>query len=215
MTNCAYAAIQCVYKLTHIPSGRSYIGGTKNLRNRMSHHINELRRGIHWNADLQNAFDADGEKSFSCEVLEPVSEHTNLRKREAHWLHVIPQLFNVNKSTDGRIITQHTLPWKDESRAKIAEANRHRIIKPETRLKLRTRLGLPLPEETKAKISTSRKASNALKTWEECSHGHRMTPENTYTFSNGRRLCQACRLERSRRVRAKKKSAVWGNKDNS
>ena len=54
-----------VYKITHKPSGRIYIGSAKNILSRISSHKRSLRMGSHYNIYLQRVFNKDGEQSFN------------------------------------------------------------------------------------------------------------------------------------------------------
>lgn len=58
-----------MYSITHLPTGRRYIGSTSNLSKRWSRHRQELRDGIHRNKHLQATWSRDGEQAFLFEVL--------------------------------------------------------------------------------------------------------------------------------------------------
>lgn len=58
-----------VYQITCSGNSRCYIGSSKNIQSRWSHHLYLLRGGYHYNKKLQNSFSKYGEESFIIEVL--------------------------------------------------------------------------------------------------------------------------------------------------
>ena len=58
-----------IYKITNLINGNSYYGSTENFSSRWSKHRTELRKGIHNNGHLQNAWNLYGESSFAFEVI--------------------------------------------------------------------------------------------------------------------------------------------------
>jgi DNA-binding Xre family transcriptional regulator len=73
---------QGIYAITHIPSGRKYIGQSRRMAGRWDDHRKALAKGRHWSPDMQEVFDADGMESFSFTVLEVVADASLLRERE-------------------------------------------------------------------------------------------------------------------------------------
>lgn len=57
-----------IYKITG-PNGRCYIGQSADIANRWRYHKYHLRKGIHGNGKLQNAWTKYGEASFRFEVI--------------------------------------------------------------------------------------------------------------------------------------------------
>lgn len=76
----------CVYRIVCFATGKCYIGQTNNLNSRKSKHFAELRRGIHHNTRLQNAYNKYGKRSFYLEVLEEGVESEIVNKREVWWI---------------------------------------------------------------------------------------------------------------------------------
>lgn len=75
-----------VYAIVHRPSGRTYIGSTRDLPIRWASHRLTLRKRMHQNPPLQAAWDADGAAAFSFVVLEEVASDGMLIAREQAWL---------------------------------------------------------------------------------------------------------------------------------
>lgn len=77
----------CIYKLTYIPTGKIYIGQSRNPEGRLFSHRFDLERGCHHNKILQADFDKYG-GDLMLEVLENLS--TNNRKtasdKEFEWM---------------------------------------------------------------------------------------------------------------------------------
>jgi group I intron endonuclease len=57
-----------VYKLVNKVTGQCYVGQSQKLKKRIAEHFRHLRRGIHPNPRLQNAFNKYGESAFYGEV---------------------------------------------------------------------------------------------------------------------------------------------------
>lgn len=71
-----------VYAIVHRPSGRVYIGATRDMGRRWTRHRNRLRACAHANPSLQAAWDEDGERAFECVHLEVVNDLAQLQERE-------------------------------------------------------------------------------------------------------------------------------------
>jgi group I intron endonuclease len=64
--------IRGIYAITHIESGRTYIGSSKNINRRFSSHKRDLKNKLHHNPHLQASWDKYGELSFRFEILEEI-----------------------------------------------------------------------------------------------------------------------------------------------
>jgi group I intron endonuclease len=111
-----------IYCITCTGNGKRYIGGTiMHVTQRWTHHLNDLKRGVHCNAKLQNAFNKYGEVMFIFTVLETCDAATVL-EREKFWidkLRVVAEGFNV--LADPRApMTGHATPV--EVRRKISRS---------------------------------------------------------------------------------------------
>lgn len=73
-----------IYAIMHIDSSKVYIGQSGTIRTRALRHMNELRKGIHINAKLQNAYNKYGAESFKIITLE-VTDDENLFDKEQFW----------------------------------------------------------------------------------------------------------------------------------
>ena len=77
-----------IYSITHIPTGKVYIGSAVNIGKRWLNHLNDLRKGIHHSKHLQHAWNRYGEGSFLFSMLELVPDIDSLVKVEQDWLDV-------------------------------------------------------------------------------------------------------------------------------
>lgn len=74
-----------IYKITHLVSGRCYVGSTVDLSQRWKTHRGELNSKTHANLPLLNAWNKYGSNAFAFEVLERCS-HQLLLAKEQHWM---------------------------------------------------------------------------------------------------------------------------------
>jgi DNA-directed RNA polymerase specialized sigma24 family protein len=58
-----------IYKISFLTTDRVYIGSSINIRKRKNSHLSELRRGIHQNSMLQNAYNKYGENNMIFTVI--------------------------------------------------------------------------------------------------------------------------------------------------
>ncbi|HLG28295.1 MAG TPA: GIY-YIG nuclease family protein [Paenisporosarcina sp.] len=112
-----------IYIITNTANNKVYVGQSRSLSKRLPDHKNKLRKNIHHNSHLQNAWMAYGEENFTFNVIE-YCELEELNNRERHWI-------LDYKSSDRRIgynITSpsenmETMMTSDETKLKISEAH--------------------------------------------------------------------------------------------
>lgn len=159
-----------IYKILNIETGDFYIGSSKDIHRRKRHHKNGLRRNIHHNTHLQNAWNKYTEQSFLFETMELV-DITQLEEREQYYINTLNPKYNlsrevgivnrgpkseehkkkISESEKGKIVSE-------ETRKKISEAAKRQFANPQQRQRLaRLRLGSKATEETKKKMSESGK----------------------------------------------------------
>lgn len=161
-----------IYKIEHISTGKMYIGSAVNIRNRWNQHKSELRKNVHNNAKLQNAWNKYGEESFEFKVLE-YCEKEELLKQEQQALdtnNCVKEGFNICLTAGSQL----GLKRSDEIKKAQSEARRGRKLTEEHRRKISEgQTGIkrgPLSQEHKDKISlihTGRKRPERSKEWRE------------------------------------------------
>lgn len=109
-----------IYSITHLPSGRTYIGKTNDWKRRFRDHRETLNRGVHLNRYLQRTWDRDGRTSFEFSLVEECPENC-LTEREQFWIKEYQEnTFNLTSGGEGILGYHHTQEAKD----KISVANK-------------------------------------------------------------------------------------------
>lgn len=85
-----------IYLITCKPTGKVYVGQSKNIKVRKSQHLSKLIAGQHYNSYFQNAFNKYGRDNFSFRVLENCKDEI-LTEREEFWIN----FYNSNKAEYG------------------------------------------------------------------------------------------------------------------
>lgn len=158
MANLSIPHASGIYKITCTPTGKIYIGSSTDIAQRWNEHRSQIRRKIHPNARLQNAWDKYGESNFILEVVELVPPML-LLERENHWLsHLRPYErgigFNIAQYAKYSTLGRKLSP---EHRMKLSIAGKGRVgsmkgktLSPETRAKISAALrGKEMPHRRK------------------------------------------------------------------
>lgn len=134
-----------VYGIVHVPSGRVYVGSSKNVTRRWSEHIGRLQRGDHGVPELARVVLEDGVASLAFVLLESCDVN-ELKEREQEWFGVFPDLMNVSLNAES--------PSLDPTVAsRIAASLRGRPLSEERRRRISAaRKGKPLTDKTKAHL---------------------------------------------------------------
>lgn len=64
-----------VYIIRNIKNQKVYIGSSKNLKERILDHLNNLKKNKHRNTHLQNSYNKYGENNFFISILDHYSEY--------------------------------------------------------------------------------------------------------------------------------------------
>ena len=170
-----------VYTITHISSGKQYVGSAVNMASRRRDHWKALRKGDHDNSKLQHAWNKYGESAFefvplctcrpedltTCEQvamdhLEPFYNILRVAGSSLGYKHTDEVKIVLSKLRKGKPGTVHT----DEAKQKIREANTGRIFSPEHLDNLsKSHQGTTASDETRRRMSESH-------------HGFRHTPDS-------------------------------------
>lgn len=75
-----------VYAVVNTLNQNRYIGSSTHLTRRKNQHFRELRKGIHANVHLQDAYRMDGGDVFEFEILEVLDSRERLMDREQFWM---------------------------------------------------------------------------------------------------------------------------------
>lgn len=74
-----------IYRITCLSNGKCYIGSSCDIRRRKLEHVNALKRGKHYNAYLQKAWDKYGESSFVFSIIEYCSVPDLIPKEQSYF----------------------------------------------------------------------------------------------------------------------------------
>lgn len=171
-----------VYKITHIGSGKSYIGISKNIHRRWIQHkswVNTKNR----RSAIYAAMQKYGIDAFSWQVIEQC-DVDSLEDRERHWIAVFDTFKNGYNLTAGG---EYNKEYSAETRKRMSEAQKGKKQSQET-IDKRTargenhyRFGKTVSEETREKIRkslTGRKQDPAVTAKISKSNaGKKMSPE--------------------------------------
>lgn len=89
-----------IYKITCLPTNKSYIGQSISIKRRWATHKRELAAGIHYNKYLQRAYDKYGKENFTYEILELCSKD-KLNEREQFYIKIFDSFENGYNSDLG------------------------------------------------------------------------------------------------------------------
>lgn len=102
-----------IYCIKCLVSGREYIGSSKDMYNRLFQHRNKLRKKVHQNMYLQNAYNKYKEENFEISILE-YCEEIILTEREQYYIDTRNPQYNITRLVERNILSQ-------ESRDKISK----------------------------------------------------------------------------------------------
>lgn len=157
-----------IYAITNTVSGKVYIGSSINIKLRVRGHMSALKRAVHSNPYLQNAYNADGRAAFVASVVE-LCDSSELLDREQRHLdstnsHSREIGYNICASAFGKRHSDETkerirlraINRSDESRERYASAQRGKKASEETKAKQSAaRKGRKHSPEARAKIAES------------------------------------------------------------
>jgi group I intron endonuclease len=167
-----------IYKIVNIINNKIYIGQSSKLNVRKVEHFYKLRKGIHRNPHLQNAFNKYGEENFIFEVI-LYCELDELDYYEQNLVDLWKPEYNIKKkcvnSMLGTKLSEQTKEkmskskmghlTSEETKRKISESNIGKIMSEEAKNKMSlSKMGTITSEETKKKLSD---ASMGVKKSEE------------------------------------------------
>lgn len=142
-----------IYKIMNKINNRYYVGSTKNFKSRKQRHFQGLRKGMHINKALQNAWNKYGEQNFEFIIIENVDED-NLLIVEQKYLDIAKLdsksynfSWNSTAPMTGKKLTE-------EQKKKIGISHKGKIVSKQTKEKIRnSRLGTTKSDAEKIKVS--------------------------------------------------------------
>jgi len=108
-----------VYKITHIASGKSYIGISKDVHRRWTQHKSWVNTGARRSA-IYSAMQKYGIDAFSWQIIEECSKD-DLEMREQHWIAVFDTFRNGYNLTAGG---EYNKEVSEESRKRMSDSHK-------------------------------------------------------------------------------------------
>lgn len=131
-----------IYKILNIVNNKFYIGSSGiNVKYRLNHHRNKLKKNIHVNKHLQSAWNKYGEKSFIFTIIEYCKPKKCIEREQFYFDTLKPQ---YNKCPKAGSVLGHK--FSKEAKKRLSESKK----------------GFKHSEETKKQMSISHKGIN---TW--------------------------------------------------
>lgn len=199
-----------VYRITHVESGRYYVGSSVNIKNRWLTHRAELRGGYHGNIRLQNHWNKYGESAFTWQVLEEFKTLQDARQREQLIIDAERPFLNMCQVVGAGSGAQVGHVVSAETRAKISAAQKGKPRNPESVAKMAaSRRGMVQSAETRRKRSLSMIGKNKgriLKT--HCVNGHLLSTNFSLKAKRVRPKCASCHRQREHERRLRLKQAL-------
>ena len=88
-----------IYSIKNKTLGKEYIGSTSNFPQRKRRHLTELRRNLHTNKKLQNAWNKYGAENFDFSIVEECREE-DLNIREQYYINTFKPFYNIRTIAD-------------------------------------------------------------------------------------------------------------------
>jgi group I intron endonuclease len=112
-----------IYKITHVASGRFYIGSAVNTKARWIRHEQQLKRNQHHSKYLQRLYNKYGHESIKFEVIEYCYKE-KLLEREQHYLDTLNPALNSHKIAGSPLGHK----WSDEAKKRHSEMLKGRKV---------------------------------------------------------------------------------------
>lgn len=109
-----------VYQISHVGTGKLYIGSSANMQKRRGEHFSRLRKNRHANQRLQRAFNKYGEEAFEWTVLLLVPSVALLVPTEQSFIDLHNPFYNICRIAGTSLGRRHT----DIARHKISTARK-------------------------------------------------------------------------------------------
>ena len=192
-----------IYKIVNKINGKYYIGSSNNIHKRWLYHRDDLIKGNHHNQYLQRSWNKYGPDSFDFIIIEAYVPEESLLIVEQKYLNTLEKEKCYNSS-----MTAGKIEMNKETRQKISESSKGKIISEETKEKLR-KIALKqfkngMPEETKRKLSQLNKGKimSRGKGWNHTEEAKRKMRQNNKKSQLGIPHTE----ERKRKISETKKS---------
>lgn len=192
-----------VYKIICLSNNKIYIGSSINLYARIKRHVNDLKKQKHPSKHLQNAFNIYGIENFVAEIIEEfetISRNDLLLVEQKYLDEYKPYDRNIGFNTCINAKSPNQNKLSDETKRKISESNKGRIVSEETRknISLGRRGKSNNPESIEKMRLTKTGVKQSEETIEKRAREYSFIDENgvIYQGKNLKRFCDKYNLHR-------------------
>jgi len=92
-----------IYEINNLINSKRYVGSAANFKKRWHEHKKFLKKNIHRNRLLQNAWNKHGEENFVFEVIEDILDKSKLIEREQYYIDTLKPEYNICKIADSSL----------------------------------------------------------------------------------------------------------------
>jgi group I intron endonuclease len=155
-----------IYRIVNLVNGKIYVGSAaREFAHRWRRHKHDLKKAIHANKKLQNAWNKYGEAAFNFEVIEIV-EPASCVAREQYWMDLLKPEYNLSPTAGSCLGIKRSEECKTKQSQrqmgrpgpKHSDEIKARISQKKTGVKIG-----PFTDEHKAKISAAHKGKTVSK----------------------------------------------------
>jgi len=116
-----------IYKITS-PSGKCYIGSSKNISSRLVQHKSSLRDGKHHNKHLQNAYNKyDGNFTYETLVLCPEQDRKFIEQQYLILYKPAYNIAEISDATEGLSLSQEARDNMKDKRKPVSESTKKKL----------------------------------------------------------------------------------------
>lgn len=181
-----------IYKITHVASGRFYIGSAANTKIRWRRHEQQLKNGDHHSKYLQRLYNKYGAESLTYEIVE-YCEVDKLLEREQYYLDTLSPPLNSLKIAGSALGHKHSEETK--RRQSERQKGKKRTFTEEGWANILASLKKPRSEESRKKYSEAAKRRDmshlrtpeALEKVADFHRGRKRSEETKRKISEGRK----------------------------
>lgn len=187
-----------IYKITHVESGRFYVGSAQNIKARWSTHRQDLIKNKHHSKYLQRLYNKYGKDSIIYEIVEHC-EVEQLLTREQHYLDTLQPVLNSVKTAGRPTGYRHS----EEIKRKQSERQRGRKVTFSEQALANIREG------HKKRVLTEAGRASMAKHCSERMKGRKLKPESiakVVAFHTGRKRSEETKKRISEARKGKKVS---------
>lgn len=173
-----------IYQIKNNINGGVYFGRSVDVEDRLTHHRNELKRGVHCNKRLQHSWNKYGPDAFKFEIVweKPADDLYELEGFVLEFMWGDDRLYNHHKLSYGGFEPGNKLGCfsrSPETRERIRQAFVGRHFSDEHRAKIsKTKTGLKASDETKKKMSRAKTGKARPKSWHDKMAEYRANNQN-------------------------------------